>query len=112
MNPQPVSDTPSPFLLRPNDEFDRLYFAKIIDCKVEFKEYIEKNGFNLFNGWGIKRNFFFDFIKKNSVNYMEMIRSVECENRRLISEGKDMDDNLDEYGNQIHAKNQKYYYYT
>ena len=105
--------TQNSIFLNIDDEFDRLHFSKIINIKVDFKEYFEKNGIPLFNKKCVKDNFFFKFIKFNSINYKNTITFVNTENERILEEEANENDNPDDFGDTFYnSKNQKYYFST
>lgn len=87
-----------------NEEFDKEYSSKIIDIKIDFRDYIEKEYLpflNILNRNTSKHNFY-DFIKKNSENYKKLIKVIEKENEETLKqlendEQKYMEDDMYEY---------------
>lgn len=73
-----------PFIKDFNEEFDKIYSNKITEIKFEFKEYIEEEGFPLFNEKNDTDYTFYDFIKENSYNFGTVKESVEIENEEYL----------------------------
>jgi hypothetical protein len=79
-----------------NDEFDFNYESNIIEIKIEFKKYIndqclpflDKNLFSETNG-----NIFYDFIKYNSKNYIDLKNKIEKENEDYLRELEEEEQN-------------------
>lgn len=90
-----------PFIKDFNEEFDKIYSSKITEIKFEFKEYIEEEGFPLFNERNDTDYTFYDFIKENSYNFGTVKESVEIENEEylesLIVEDNEYYDDTDYY---------------
>ena len=92
------------YLKNHEDEFDLLYSSKIIDIKLEFKEYIEnlclpfldKN--KKFNDISYNIN---DYIKYNCTNLLKLKNNIEEENEEYLKELEETDevDNYDNYDN-------------
>jgi hypothetical protein len=81
-----------------DEEFEMLYSNKIIELKSEFNELIKheclpflNNRISLNKIHNIN-NSFFDFIKYNSINYDNIIKSVEKENNEYINQNEFSDD--------------------
>jgi hypothetical protein len=87
-----------------HEEFDIKYSNKIYDLKMEFTEYIEKNGLpfmnnNILNKLNIINHSlydfnFYDFIKYNSKNIDKVKQTIEKENNDYIKE-IEMDSDLE-----------------
>lgn len=73
-----------PFIKDFNEEFDKIYSSKITEIKFEFKEYIEEEGFPLFNERNDTDYTFYDFIKENSYNFGTVKESIEIENEEYL----------------------------
>ena len=73
-----------PFIKDFDEEFDKIYSNKIIEIKFEFKEYIDEEGFPLFNERNDTNYTFYDFIKENSYNFGTVKESVEIENEEYL----------------------------
>ena len=73
-------------LLDIDDEFDHKYFSKIVDLKIEFKEYIDFEALPFFNlNTNIDySNTFYDFIKNNSENYKKLVIEIENINEEYL----------------------------
>ena len=87
-----------------NEEFDKEYSSKIIDIKIDFRDYIEKEYLPFLNILNINtsKHNFYDFIKKNSENYKKLMKVIEKENEETLKqlendEPKYMDDDIYEY---------------
>ena len=86
------------------DEFDIKYSSKIIDIKLEFKEYIEELCLPFLDK---NRSFtdvsynIYDYIKYNCNNLIKIKNSVEKENEEYLKENEEFEENYnyDNYEN-------------
>lgn len=69
-----------------DDEFDKIYFDKIIEVKLEFKEFIEEEGFPFLNKRNNSDFTFYDFIKENSTNFYCLKELVDKENTEYLND--------------------------
>jgi hypothetical protein len=87
------------FIKNYEDEFDFEYSSKIIDIKIEFKEYIKNLGLPFFdkNRTFIDTSYNFnDYIKYNSNNLIKIKNKVEKENEEYLKELEE-DEEIDNY---------------
>jgi hypothetical protein len=81
-------------LKNPEDEFERLYFSKIVDLKVDFTDYLKEEALPFLDRFNYKNDYsFYNFIKYYSHNYYEIVDSVEKENEEII---RNEEEQLDE----------------
>lgn len=92
-------------ILDVDDEFDNLYFRKIIEIKIEFKDLINDlalpflDNNNTFNKSLSELYNFNDFIKENSVNYTKLSIKIDNENNEYLTnlENEEYDEYNEEY---------------
>jgi hypothetical protein len=84
------------------EEFDKIYLDKIVDIKLELKEYIDSDALPFLNKNNYTDNNFYNFIKYNSENYFKLEVEIEKENE-LYLESIEIEDNeiYDEYKDSI-----------
>lgn len=84
------------------EEFDKIYLDKIIDIKLELKEYIDCEALPFLNKNNYTDNNFYNFIKYNSENYFKLEVKIEKENEAYL-ESIEIEDNeiYDEYKDSI-----------
>ena len=74
-----------------DDEFDNLYFRKMIEIKIEFKDLINDlalpflDNNNTFDKSLNESYNFNDFIKENSVNYTKLSIKIDNENNEYLT---------------------------
>ena len=67
-----------------DEEFDKIYFDKILEIKLEFKEFIEEEAFPFLNKRNTADYNFYDFIKENSTNLYNLKELVDKENNNYL----------------------------
>lgn len=67
-----------------DEEFDKIYFDKILEIKLEFKEFIEEEAFPFLNIRNKADYNFYDFIKENSINLYNLKELVDKENNNYL----------------------------
>lgn len=67
-----------------DEEFDKIYFDKILEIKLEFKEFIEDEAFPFLNIRNTADYNFYDFIKENSTNLYNLKELVDKENNNYL----------------------------
>jgi hypothetical protein len=79
------------------DEFDTLHSYDIVEIKIDFKDYIDNLSLPFLdkdiNSPFNNNNIFYDFIKYNSVNLINIKNNVEKENEEYLNELYDEEDN-------------------
>jgi len=78
------------------DEFDFEYSSKIIDIKLEFKEYIEKICLPFFDKNRTTLDYsynFNDYVKYNSKNLIKIKNKVQKENEEYLKQLEDEEEN-------------------
>lgn len=92
-------------ILDVDDEFDNLYFRKMIEIKIEFKDLINDlalpfldNNNTFYKSLNESYNFN-DFIKENSVNYTKLSIKIDNENNEYLTnlENEENDEYNEEY---------------
>ena len=81
-----------PFIKDFNEEFDKIYNSKIIELKLEFKEYIEEEALPFLNKGNYTDYTFYDFIKENCYNLEKVKENVDKENEEYL-ESLEMEEN-------------------
>ena len=69
-----------------DEEFDKIYFDKILEIKLEFKEFIEDEAFPFLNKRNTTNYNFYDFIKENSTNLYCLKELVDKENTEYLND--------------------------
>lgn len=84
------------------EEFDKIYLDKIVDIKLELKEYIDLEALPFLNKNNYTDNNFYNFIKYNSENYFKLEVEIEKENDTYL-ESIELEENeiYDEYKDSI-----------
>lgn len=84
------------------EEFDKIYLDKIVDIKLELKEYIDCEALPFLNKSNYKDDNFYNFMKYNSENYFKLQIEIEKENEEYL-EAIEIEDNemYDEYKDSI-----------
>lgn len=81
-----------------DEEFERLYFSKITDIKIELMEYIRQECLPFLDRININNNYdFFDYIKYNCKNLYTLKENIEKENKEYLEELKEEEE--EEYYN-------------
>jgi len=83
----------------PDEEFDYLYSNKIIEIKIEFKDFIDHKGLPFLDKNPIfnTKLGFDDFLKIHSKNYIDLCSKIELEKR----EAEEENENDEEFNNDI-----------
>ena len=78
------------FLKKTDDEFEKEYMNKILDIKDELIEYIQHNALPFLNKTDQTTTAFnfYEFIKNNCLNYLEVEKSVNKENEEYLEDLK------------------------
>ena len=72
-----------------DDEFERIYFSKITDIKLELIEYIREERLPFLNRINIDSDYFFyDYIKYNCKNLYKLEETIKRENEEYLEELK------------------------
>jgi len=69
-----------------DEEFEKIYMDKIIELKLEFKEYIEEESLPFLNNNKIKDYDFYDFIKNNCTNLDKLNKTITIKNNEYLRE--------------------------
>ena len=75
-----------------DEEFDILYNLKIYDLKSDFKELIEEESLPFMDKIINFQYSFYDFIKNNCENYLNIIKKVDSENEEYLKELEEEDE--------------------
>ena len=72
-----------------DDEFEKIYNNIIIDIKVDFENYINEQCMPfLDNHLNYKNYNFYDFLKYNSQNYIDITNKVKIENEEILRDNE------------------------
>lgn len=72
-------------ILDADEEFDYLYFNKIVDVKCYFQDFIRDECLPFMNRPNID-HYFYDFIKYNCSNYYKLEQKIDEENEEYLNE--------------------------
>jgi len=86
---QNIKDNANDDLKDVDDEFERIYFSKITDIKLELIEYIREEQLPFLNRINIDADYFFyDYIKDNCKNLYTLEEKIKKENDKYLEELK------------------------
>lgn len=72
-----------------DEEFERIYFSKITDIKLELIEYLREDQLPFLNRINIDSDYFFyDYIKNNCENLYKLEKIIKKENEEYLEELK------------------------
>jgi hypothetical protein len=77
----------------PEDEFERLYFSKIIDLKIDFSDYLQDEALPFLDSFNRENDYsFYNFIKYHSHNYYNIIENVNKENDEIVKQEQEQNE--------------------
>lgn len=79
-----------------DEEFEFIFNKVLVNIKVDFENYINNQAFPFMdNNLNLKSYNFYDFLKYNSINYIDVIHKVDEENNaNIIDFDKEDDEDL------------------
>jgi len=77
----------------PEEEFEFIFNKLLVNIKVDFENYINNQAFPFMdNNLNLKSYNFYDFLKYNSQNYIDIVNKVEEENNEYTIDIEKEDD--------------------
>ena len=76
-----------------DEEFEFIFNKVIVNIKVDFEDYINNRSFPFMdNNLNLKSYNFYDFLKYNSQNYINIINKIEQENNEYTNDAEKEDE--------------------